>query len=99
MTRQINFEEDDVSYKFIEGDVTFAISKTSLEFDTKKFYECFFKDLTEKPDIELVPREDLVKNSKHVYDTVFSMVKDICEQIDEDWFKKDDSEFKDEQES
>lgn len=90
MKRQVSFEETAEAYRFTLADdesMSFEISKSTLEFNSKAFYETFFKGLHEAPDYELLePAAKLEKTSKHVYSTVSSIFKTTCEKIDPTWF-------------
>lgn len=90
MKRQVSFEETAETYRFtLVGDESkaFEISKATLEFNSKVFYETFFKGLHEAPDYALLePANKLEKTSKHVYSTVSSIFQSTCKKIDPTWF-------------
>lgn len=90
MKRQVSFEETAEAYRFTLVDdesKAFEISKDTLEFNSKVFYETFFKGLDKAPDYELIePDTELEKTSKHVYSTVSSIFQSTCSKIDPTWF-------------
>jgi hypothetical protein len=90
MKRQVSFEETAEAYRFAlveDESKAFEISKSTLEFNSKAFYEIFFKGLHEAPDYELVESATkLEKTSKHVYSTVSNIFKSTCAKINPVWF-------------
>lgn len=90
MKRQVSFEETTEAYRFaLVGDESkaFEISKATLEFSSKAFYETFFKGLREVPDYDLLePDIELAKTSKHVFTTVSNIFQSTCAKIDPAWF-------------
>lgn len=90
MKRQVSFEETTEAYRFtLAGDESrsFEISKSTLEFNSKAFYETFFKGLHEAPAYELLePDIELAKTSKHVFATVSNIFQNTCAKIDSAWF-------------
>lgn len=90
MKRRVSFEETAEAYRFVLVDdesKAFEISKDTLEFNSKVFYETFFKGLDKAPDYELIePNAKLKKTSKHVYSTVSGIFKNTCSKIDPTWF-------------
>lgn len=94
MKKQVKFVDGESAYRFMfsdgEGDI-FEIEKSTLVFHTGKFYECFFKGLHEKPDYSmLLPEEEIKGQAKHVFDTVESIITNVCKSIDDGWFSKSD---------
>lgn len=90
MKRQVSFEETAEAYRFALVDdelKAFEILKDTLEFNSRLFYETFFKGLDKAPDYELIePDTELEKSSKHVYSTVSSIFQSTCSKIDPTWF-------------
>lgn len=93
MKRQIKFADEESVYRFIlvdDDSVTFDIQKSTLSFNTSKFYECFFKGIREKPEYELLPLAgDIKGQAKHVYETVKDILDKACTSIEEKWFVED----------
>ena len=92
MKRQVSFEETAEAYRFALVDdesKAFEISKDTLEFNSKVFYETFFKGLDKAPDYKLIePNTELEKTPKHVYSTVSSIFQSTCSKIDPTWFSE-----------
>lgn len=90
MTRQVEFHEGADSYRFVldgRSDTAFEIQKDTLVFSASKFYECFFKGLTEKPIYELCePSSELKGQARHVFETVATIFQEACDSIDASWF-------------
>lgn len=101
MDAQVYFEESDDNYQFskIRDDgEAFVIKKDDLIFETKAFYEYFFKGLAEKPQYTIVdlykeePDHKLTSEAKHVFNTVSQVLNKTCDNIEEKWFKEEDSQ-------
>ena len=81
-----------------DGDGAFVIKKNDLIFETKTFYEYFFKDLAEKPQytvIDLLKKEPdykLTGQVKHVFTTVAQVLNKTCDGINDDWFNEEKSQ-------
>lgn len=97
MDVEIYFEETEDSYQFskAEDSEAFVIKKDNLIFETKKFYEYFFKDLAEKPQYIVVDLHEQDQNHKltgqvkHVFDTVSQVLNKTCDGIKDDWFNEE----------
>lgn len=96
MDIQIYFNESEGSYRFSklgDDEQAFIINKSDLVFDTKVFYELFFKGLTEKPRYTVIdshteePGHRLTSQAKHIFDTVSKVFSKACDGIQEDWFE------------
>ena len=89
MDAEVYFEETEDSYQFSKtGDgEAFIIKKDDLIFETKTFYEYFFKDLHEKD-----PDHKLTGQVKHVFDTVSQVLSKTCDGIKDDWFNEEDGQ-------
>lgn len=83
MDAEVYFEETKDSYQFSktkDGDGAFVIKKDDLIFETKTFYEYFFKDLAEKPQYTVVdlhenePDHKLAGQAKHVFLTTTDLM-------------------------
>lgn len=101
MDAEVYFEETEDSYQFSktkDGDGAFVIKKNDLIFETKTFYEYFFKDLVEKPQYTVIdllkeePGHKLTGQAKHVFTTVAQVLNKTCDGIDDDWFKEEKSQ-------
>lgn len=100
MDAEVYFEETEDSYQFSktrDGEA-FIIKKDDLIFETKTFYEYFFKDLAEKPQYTVVDLHEkdsdhkLTGQVKHVFDTVSQVLSKTCDGIKDDWFNKEDGQ-------
>ena len=91
MSSKISFQETEDAYLFSSAEdepKVFAIKKDDLIFDAGKFYECFFKDLEEKPEYQLVSEsETLAGQAKHIFTTVETILNETCNGISGNWFK------------
>lgn len=101
MDAEVYFEETKDSYQFSktkDGDGAFVIKKDDLIFETKTFYEYFFKDLAEKPQYTVVdlhenePDHKLAGQAKHVFTTVAQVLNKTCDGIADDWFNEEDGQ-------
>lgn len=100
MDVEVYFEETEDSYQFskAEDSEAFVIKKDDLIFETKTFYEYFFKDLAEKPKYTVVdlhekdPDYKLTSQVKHVFDTVSQVLNKTCDGIKDDWFNEEDGQ-------
>ena len=101
MDIEVYFEETEDSYQFSktnDGDGAFVIMKDDLIFETKTFYEYFFKDLAEKPQYTVIdlhekePDYKLTGQAKHVLTTVDQVLNKTCDGINDEWFKEENSQ-------
>lgn len=100
MDAEVYFKETEDSYQFSktrDGEA-FIIKKDDLIFETKTFYEYFFKDLAKKPQytvVDLRANESdykLTGQAKHVFTTVAQILNKTCEDIDDDWFNEEENQ-------
>jgi|GEM_PF-1852820 hypothetical protein len=101
MNAEVYFEESEDSYQFSktkDGDEAFVIKKDDLIFETKTFYEYFFKGLAERPQYTVVdlhenePDHKLAGQAKHVFTTVAQVLNKTCDGIADDWFNEEDGQ-------
>lgn len=101
MNAEVYFEEAEDSYQFSktkDSDEAFVIKKDDLIFETKTFYEYFFKGLAEKPQYTVVDLHEKESNhkltgqAKHVFTTVAQVLNKTCDGIDDDWFNEEEGQ-------
>jgi hypothetical protein len=72
----------------------FSISSTKLQFDTRKFYEAIFADTAEHIEItvtkdlsmENIQDPKLSKLASHVFDTITSIINQVCVKLNEECY-------------
>ena len=70
----------------------FTVKFENLQFDTKIFYDVVFADIERGQEIEVVKDDnsfiqlspELQKTADHVYDTIISIISQVCERLAED---------------
>ena len=72
----------------------FSIDDKKLQFDAKIFYESVFADVNEHIEIKINDickysegvDASIIKNSKHIYDTINNLTCEICEKLNTECF-------------
>lgn len=65
----------------------FEIDKREMQFDTNKFYQYVFSDVTEKMEIEIVDRsDDGDKLAKRLYETILEISHGVVKKMNEKCF-------------
>lgn len=83
MKRVVKFNENEEAYSFTEENKEiFAIEKSNLQFDSKKFYDAFFKDDLDYKNIELENECGGDKTASRIFDVVENLVKAIIERLE-----------------
>ena len=93
MKKQINVSEDSQSYIFsLNDESVFSINRESLLFDSKKFYEAFFRGLDSKPEYEISVPDKVSKRCAHVAGEFQKIVEQTVASIEDGWFSESSKE-------
>lgn len=98
MKKEYNFSYKDNKYLILDKNnnlkEVFSIDAQKLQFDTLKYYEALFKDVSENIEInieyamnqEYMSAENMEKSAKYIFNTVKTLTEEICDKLNIECF-------------